>query len=239
MNENNPSIRQGARTMTKHKNNIIPISLKTSLLLMLPIFIVAVVAFWTTAQYFKWPSTDEQRTTAIYLAILFSVMPIAAYLLNFLSKSKAKFGVKALGSDITLDFGKNVAVVRPLDLHNNLLVPGTYSSLTHSGSEEVIRAISRTANSAVVTLDIRDGKAWWLSRLFALSAGAVHLGSPKAIVFLSTEENVKKTFMAWVEPRAILETIMRAYPDYEEHYMTARAIFNQLSLFPVPDPQTD
>lgn len=232
------SIGRGGR-VARHHIDLIPITLRVALLSMPLVFLAAVLAFWITARYFAWPSTDEQRTTAIYIAIALSMIPVGAYVLYFLSQSRASVGVKALGTDITLDFSKNVATVRPLALPENILVPGTYGSLAHSGSEEVIRAISRTTSASVVTLDIKDGKAWWPSRLFALSAGAVRFGAPEAIVFLATEENVDKIFVGWAEPRPIFETVMRAYPAYEECYLTARAIFNQLSLFPVPDPTPD
>lgn len=221
--------------MRKPQNTLASITVRTALLLIPLIFIVIVLIFSVTGRYFKWPSTDDQRTTAIYIAVAFSLLPIMAYLLNLFAQNQASIGVKVFGTDITFDFSKNMTTVRQLEVPDNIFSLGPGATIASSGSEEIVRAIANATSSPVATLDIRDGRTWWLSRLLALSAGAVRFGLPDAIVFVGRKENVDRTFLGWAEPRPMFEAITRDYPEYESLYMKARAIFNQLSLFSGPD----
>lgn len=207
-----------------------------ALFLLVPlIFVVMLVVFWATRQFWGWPSDDQQRNIAVYIALGFSVLPVLVYVFNFLSQSQAAVGIKALGADVEIDFSKSAMTTPQLDLSSNIFAPGTYGSIAHSGSEEVIKAISKATSSPVVTLDLKDGRAWWATRLLALSAGAVQFGSPEVIVFAATRENVDKTFIGWAEPRPIFDALIRSNTEYESQYLSTKAIFNQLSLFYQPD----
>lgn len=208
-------------------------TLRTPLLLTPIIFILAFFFFHFTGLYLNWPSNDEQRTAAVYISAAISLLPILLYLLNIFSESKASIGFKAFGTDIKVDFGYSKAVIRQTEIPSNILVPGTYQSLIHSGSEEVIRAISRATRSPIVTINIKDGRAWWLSRLFALCAGAIRFGSPEIIVFLNTQEYSEKLFVGWAEIRPLFELMERSHPDFSDCHMVTSTIFNQLKLYPV------
>jgi hypothetical protein len=199
------------------------------------IFLIMMIVFWVTGNYFGYPSTDPQKTTAFYAATIFSLLPLAICILFFVSERRGLFAIKAFGTDITFDFSKNMMDIQQLDRPNEVFSPETYQdqNLRSSDPRRIVRAVMRLTKSPVVALDIRDGQSWWLSRLFALTAGAIYLGLPlDAVVFVGTKENIEKTFICWAEPRNIFESILRAYPNYGQLYMQSIATYNQLILFP-------
>lgn len=198
------------------------------------ILFATMLVFWFTENNFGYPSTEPQKTVALYAAIILSFLPLAAYILNFIAERTGFLAFKALGADITLDFSKKMAAIQQLDLPNEIFPPGMYQTVTidsePSSPKRMIRILSR--NLPVATLNIKDGKAWWLSRLFALTAGAINnFGLPDVIVFVGTKENAEKTFIGWAETRAIFDSITRAYSNYEKIYTNSKAIYDQQFIF--------
>lgn len=194
------------------------------------LFFLFLAIFVQSRTYFEWPANWTQSELAIYVAIVFGMLPLVFYLLNFLSERGAAFKVR-VPAEISLDFSKAASQAPRLNLPDNMFVPGSYQTLAHSGSEEVLKAISKTTSSPVVTLNLRDGGGWWVTRLLALSAGAVESDAPRAIVFLATKETVEKTFIAWAEPQCVLHSILTKFPDYATEYYSAKTIYRQLLLF--------
>jgi hypothetical protein len=46
-------------------------------------------------------------------------------------------------------------------------------------------------------VDLKDGNAWWVTRLLAVCAAAIGVGSPRVIVFVGRRENRERIFLGW------------------------------------------
>jgi hypothetical protein len=83
----------------------------------------------------------------------------------------------------------------------------------------------------VAVIDLKDGNAWWVTRLLALGAGAMRVGSPKAMAFIGMKENLPDTYLGWAEPGVVVKAILADKPEYKKRYERARRIARQLDLF--------
>src|SRR5262249_13083420 len=68
-------------------------------------------------------------------------------------------------------------------------------------------------------------------RLLALSAGAVRAGSPSAFVFIGMKENRSHQFLGWMEPKQVLDGILRANTEYNRRYLRATRIAQQVFMY--------
>lgn len=80
-------------------------------------------------------------------------------------------------------------------------------------------------------IDLKEGEAWWVTRLLALSAGAVRAGSPTAFVFIGTKENLRHQFLGWAEPKRVLDSILRSNAEYGRRYIRAMRIAQQVFMY--------
>src|SRR5262249_44900110 len=98
--------------------------------------------------------------------------------------------------------------------------------------------LEAATENQVVRLDIKAGAAWWVTRLLALTAGAVRVRCPRAIVFVGEKENVQGAFLGWSTPPLLLKAILADTEPrggknvtYAAVYRTASVIAKQFATF--------
>ena len=206
-----------------------PLGLGAALVAVPAIWAICAGTFYLTSLYLGWPGHDSAAALT-YFSLGISVMPLLLLLLDFVAARGGVVGNKWL----TVDFSKAIAEggIASRDtfaLPDNILAEQDRAA--DSGGAKMIEAMKRATTSEIVYLDLKDGNAWWVTRLLAFCAGAQGIGSPRAIVFVGRMENRERVFLGWGTPAALLAAILKASPDYRLRFHRAKMITRQLAMF--------
>lgn len=153
--------------------------------------------------------------TVIVVATI-SVLPLLLIVLDLFMLSGAVVDIKG----VKLDFSKvqqpeRAGGAQGFELPENAGVAGAVVSDTSPMS--IQQTLSIGSEYRIVVANIKSGKAWWVTRLLVLCAGAVRTGSPDIIVFLGKKENVLDYFLGFGRPVDLLEAIL-GEQRYRERY---------------------
>jgi hypothetical protein len=175
-----------------------------------------------------WPG--EGTTGWVMLALLLiSLVPVGLTVLDFLAEGRAIVGTKWFNLDLSrVDLARTAAEETAV-LPANLGVTGPVVSDT--SPMDIVAALAEATRHDIVVIDIRDGDAWWVTRLLAFAAGAARRGAPLAIVFIGRRGDRPGQFLGWAAPAAVLDAILRDRDAYAERYARGVAIARQLALF--------
>jgi len=219
--------------MLSPKDRLWPFHRTLALLLAPVVWILFAILFALLHRYTGWPD-KELRAPLIYAAIALGLVPLTLVLLDFAAGRRAVLDFKGIRIDFS-QAGLGPAGVRARSawLPDNIGIPGTI--LSNTSAMQIIAALEQAAANEVVLVDIKDGHAWWVTRLLALSAGAVRAGSPKALVFLGMRQNVDGAYLGWAEPAAVLDALLADKSEYRAVYERAVKITRQLALFGDPE----
>jgi hypothetical protein len=206
-----------------------PFGLGAALVAVPAIWAVCAGTFYFTSLYLGWPGHDL-GVALTYFSLGISVVPLLLLLLDFIAARGGVVGNKWL----TVDFSKAIAEggIASRDtfaLPDNILAE--QDRLADSDGTKMIEAMKRATTSEIVYLDLKDGNAWWVTRLLAFCAGAQGIGSPRAIVFVGRKENRERVFLGWGTPAALLAAILNASPEYRLRFHRAKMITRQLAMF--------
>lgn len=193
------------------------------------IWLVFVAIRALTRNYLDWPDGDSDRIF-IYFVLAVSAVPPLLLLLEFVASRGGTIGSKW----VTIDFREAVlehAGVRQESVRLPDNVIAEEERITDSGGMKIKAALRKATTHDLLRIDLKDGTAWWVTRLLAVCAGAAEVGAPKAIVFVGRRENRDEFFLGWSEPRTLLRAIVNDKPHYETHYYRAQAITRQLAIF--------
>lgn len=201
------------------------------------IALAAVPAIWATCAgafflmrtYLAWPGT-ESASALIYFSMAISVVPLLLLLLDFIAARGGVIGNKWLN----VDFSKAIADAGIVSRESFPLPDNIFAEqdrLTDSGGSKLIEAMKRATVAEIVCIDIKDGSAWWVTRLLALCAGARGRGAPSAIVFVGRVENRERVFLGWSTPTELLTAILSSNDDYRARFQKAKMIARQLGMF--------
>src|SRR5262249_11631748 len=117
-----------------------------------------------------------------------------------------------------------------------------------STAMEIVAILEAATTNPIVRLDIKEGKAWWVTRLFALSVGAVRLGSPNVFVFIGVKQEAEGSFLGWAKPSALVRALVaentRRGPKHVTYgmvYRRAERLTYQVATFlkPSGEPQPE
>jgi hypothetical protein len=191
------------------------------------LFVVALLAVLIVRAASGWPG--EAATGWVVLAVLLlSLAPVALLVLDFLAERRAILGTKWFNLDLSrVDLARTASEELAV-LPANLGVTGPVVSDT--APMDIMAALTAAIRHDIVVVDIRDGDAWWVTRLLAFAAGAVRRGAPEAIVFVGRRGNRPGQFLGWAPPREVLDAILREPRGYAERYERGLAIARQLTL---------
>jgi hypothetical protein len=179
-------------------------------------------------------SEGSLRTLLIAVGVA-GLLPIVLSVVDNLMQGRAILKIKGF----ELDFSQ-AEVRRPFALPDNVGRPEP--AIADSSPMQIVSTLRDVTGHDIVRLDLRDGNAWWVTRLLALCAGAVRAGSPKAIVFVGMKENTNGTFVGWAFASALLHALIEdprgrgpAAVTYGQLYRKAVWLTRQLSDAKAPD----
>jgi hypothetical protein len=211
------------------KTKLWPFGITLALILVPIIWVVLAVVISITRFVTRWPDR-ESSTVVIFIVLGLSLVPLALALLDFVSSRRAVIDIKGF----KIDFSNTVLSqpeARPASfgLPDNIGISGPIISDT--APMQIIEALKQASEGEVAVIDLKDGNAWWVTRLLALGAGAMRVGSPKAMAFIGMKENLPDTYLGWAEPGVVVKAILADKPEYKKRYERARRIARQLDLF--------
>lgn len=206
-----------------------PYGLGAALLAAPAIWAACAGTFYLTSLYLGWPGPDL-TTLLTYFSFGVGVVPLFLVLFDFVAARGGIVGNKWLNVDFSKAIAEGGITSRDsFALPDNILAE--QDRLADSGGTRMVEAIKRATASEVVYLDLKDGNAWWVTRLLAFCAGAQAMDSPKSIVFVGRKENRERVFLGWGTPAALLAAILHANPEYRARYHRAQMITRQLASF--------
>lgn len=193
------------------------------------IWVICAILFHLMRTNLDWPSPGSE-VPFLYFSLALGAVPLVFIVLEFIVSRGGVIGTKWLNVDFSKAIAEGgLASGDSFALPDNILAE--QDRLSDSGGTKMVAIMRRATGSEIVYLDLKDGDAWWVTRLLALCAGVHRLGSPKAIVFVGRKENREKMFLGWGTPDALLKAILAASPDYRARFQKARIITRQLATF--------
>jgi hypothetical protein len=206
------------------------------LLAVVPIvFVLMLGVFRATKAFLGWPETERERDVAMLVALGVAAFPLLQFassqVFPFLSKNRAQVEASAGWASLKLDFSQATVAVIEASSPSQVRVPdniiGT-SLLVTEHMDMIMRAVQDATASPINIVNLGGGREWYLTRLFALAAGAHQYGSPEAFVFVVTKAKVTGTFLGWAESRSVFKVLLRSDLDYAKEYYAALSIYEQL-----------
>jgi len=155
-----------------------------------------------THRYFHWPDAAAARSLVPVVTIL-GCVPLLLLLVDYIAGSRAVLDIKG----IKIDFSQAEIKRTSVELPENIGTPGAIVS--DSSPMQILATLEAVTGNQIVQLDIKDGQAWWVTRLLALSAGAARAGSPGVFVFVGVRHNRDKAFLGWATAPALLAALLR------------------------------
>ncbi len=171
-----------------------------------------------------WPPTELGQPLFTGILVV-SLLPAVLGVLDMVAERRGVIEYRGLKLDFSL-----AAAVSPVsfEVPHNIGVPG--QPVTDSDTRQILDALRDATANEVAIVDLKDGDAWWETRLLVLIAGAVRLARPAAMVFVATEGGLSNQFQGWAPPLELLPLILRSDRTYRESYARARAAARQWEL---------
>jgi hypothetical protein len=215
--------------MQATKNLLWPYS-KILALAAIPVIVcLFVLLFSLTQRYLDWPGTDFRKELML-LAFLVSFLPMVLILLDFFSNRGAVIDVQGFKIDFgRINLDQSDIKRQSFGLPDNIGLSGPIVSDTMPMN--IIDTLDEATNHEIVVINLKEGNAWWVTRLLALSAGAVRTHSPYALIFIGTKENKPDCFLGWGKPRNILDAILNDRTEYRFCYNRALQIARQVIMY--------
>ena len=189
------------------------------------IFIVLVLGFVGLSKAVGWPNAKEGWSLAIIIAGIIAAVPVGSHVLTFFKESRATVG---LPGGFTFDFSR-VAVEQPVQrLPDNVVQPGI--ALDDSTQQMLDQAAATASEQSIIVVDLRDGRAWYLTRLFALAATGAVMRSPRAVVLVCQRNGRPQQVLGWARPDDIVTGITRHDVRYRELWQYAMRYLENLRL---------
>ncbi len=207
------------------------------------IWLAMVLIFVATGTYLGWPD-DKSLKMAALIVIGLGLIPLVLRLLDFAASRRAVVDIKGIKIDFSrVDLDQPQVRRETPGIPDNIGVSGPIPVDTFPMN--IIETLKDPSKNEIVVIDLKDGEAWWVTRLLALSAGAVRAGSPRAFVFIGMKENLTHRFLGWAEPKQVLDAILRDKSEYNRRYIRSLRIAQQVFMYgnneflpqpPVPEP---
>jgi hypothetical protein len=180
--------------------------------------------------YLGW-SVDTSDRLVLLVFVILSVIPLGLVLLDFIASKGAVVG----NGWIKIDFSKTVVETgsarrETAGLPDNIL--SAAESITDSGGMKMVAEMRRATSAEIICIDLKDGNAWWETRLLVLCASAAGAGSLlRAVVFIGQRNNKERQFLGWAAPWRLLVALQDSNPGYHARFTKSTMIARQLSMF--------
>jgi hypothetical protein len=185
----------------KKDEKLWPCKTHISVLAIPVIWILFGVIFSLTQKYANWPAKDASNLI-ITIVVIVSVIPLILVLLDFFASKGAVIDTKLGKIDFSkINLDRSEIKRESFGLPDNIGISGP--KVSDTAPMDIIKALKNGINYEVVVINIKDGNACWVTRLLALSAGAIRAGAPEILVFIGKKENTENTFPAWSMPKVM------------------------------------
>lgn len=188
------------------------------------VWVFFAILFALTRWLGRWPAPDVDKWSIPTVAVL-SAIPLLLVLIDYLSQRQATLDIKG----VKINFGAVGETREGFILPPNIGIPGQI--VADSSPMQIVEVLEQTSGDEIAVVNIKNGNAWWLSRLLVLSAGATRAGNPKAVVFVGQVENTDGVFVGWASPDSIVNAILDDKEQYRTIYDQVRRIAAQFALF--------
>ncbi len=183
-----------------------------SILISLLLLVVFMVAFFLLRDHRKWPGENVETTVLIGI-MLFSLLPVVLAVMDIMIE---RGGILEF-SGWKLDFSTSSGVGAPdFAVPDNIGYPG--QPLYDSSTNEILDTLRHATACKIVVIDLKDGKAWWETRLLVLLSGAVRFGQPEIVVFTAKVGQLENCFQGWGYTKEILPLLLKSDPQYPMIY---------------------
>ena len=171
------------------------------------IFVAIMLAFAFLSSAAGWPNAANGWPLAAGVALVLALLRVIGPVLDYLRQAGAKLETPF----IKLDFAGAARVVgetgQPWILSDDLIRKSP--SVPDSALPELERSVQDFANQSEIVVDLEDGGAWYTTRIFAVAATAMKIGSPRAIVLIGQRNGIPRQFGGWVKPENIVMAFSR------------------------------
>ena len=201
---------------------------KSLALLSIPILWIIFTLLIVIVQYFAGSGNTEIPKEVILAVFIVSLIPLSMVIIDFFSSKGVVLDVKGIKVDFSAAAAKLDMQEYTIKLPDNIGIPSPLVS--DSSPMNIITALKEATKYDSVLIDLKEGESWWVTRLFALSAGAKRAGSPKIIVFTVTKNHKPLSFLGWSKPDDILSTLLHN-EEYSLRYQKAIQIAKQVIFY--------
>jgi hypothetical protein len=176
----------------------------------------------------------------LLLAVLLGLLPVALVILGGVRSVEAA-GVKiafVAVQDVVNTGGVITVQSFIADNLGNRPLPVTAQDADKASAQDaIIASLKGAIGTYCVVADLKEGDDWWDTRLLVLVAGAVRLGSPKAVVF-TTSATLDRPggFVGWATSSELLRRLLAREPKFRDAYQVAQRdlLMQQLATPTVP-----
>jgi len=176
-----------------------------------------------------WPG-PQSETVVLIGVVLLSLLPIVLALLDVIIERGAVIEY----AKVKIDFSQSKEkATTGIAVPPNIGAPGI--PVFDASTFGILDTLRQATASELVVIDLKDGKAWWETRLLVLLAGAVRLRKPRRIVFICKDANKDQQFQGWADADSLLPRLVTAHPQYARSLQSALAAARQWSLVEPPD----
>lgn len=163
-----------------------------------------------------WPTAKSDNILLIGILVV-GLIPMELLVIDALIRRGGKLSFQGIAIDLAA--GPPAVDLR---IDTNIGVVG--ETVSDTSSTQILDTLKRAANSDVVVVDLENGTAWWETRLFILAAGAARTGSPRAIVFVTSERAQSRAFLGWATPASLIEALCEPSNPRHTIYRKAHAL---------------
>jgi hypothetical protein len=201
-----------------------PFRPRTSIAFTVLILVCLLIIFVFLRATKNWPSEKSEPTVLIGI-LLISLLPVLLALVDVIIE---RGGVIKAGG-VEIDFSKVPQIgMSGFSVPINVGLPDYAVDSSHT--PDIFNAFNKIALFDVAIIDLKEGQAWWETRLLVLLAGAVRRKKPEKVVFVAKDGSIDKCFQGWGHPRELLPCLLRAHSQYPMSYHKAMAAARQWEM---------
>lgn len=212
-----------------------PYSTRAALLAAPLIWLVQLLVLGFLQSFLGWAVTISGNV--LLAGLIVGLLPVGLRVIDHLASSRAVLDIRG----VRIDFSQASFTRTSIELPDNIGRPEP--AIADSSPMQIVSALESATAHRIVRLDLKDGNAWWMTRLLALCAGAVRVGSPKVIVFVGIKEGIDGAFLGWAFASALLKALIEdnrcrgPAPGvrYGDIYRKALWLARQLAFYALPD----
>ena len=145
----------------------------------------------------------------MYIVALIGLIPLGLRIID----SLAARGGSVTTPWVSLDFSVQVSphAHQPVEIPVSLGQPGV--PINDSSAVAVHQTVNQAEDNHIVRLDLGNGESWWMTRLFALCAGAAWNTAPHVLLFVGVDRGIQPAFLGWVRPPEALR-LLRSHREF-------------------------